>query len=190
MSCEELHPLALELHALAGLLIKMDKRDLERRLASCGTSVGALPFSILRILACEKHTIAELGRRMMISPATLVPVVDALERQNLARRGHDPRDRRRTPLSITGEGADLLARVPPVDASDALIRNLEAMGPEKSRELLALLRELVGRMWDGGHPGSRESAVDSIHAAVLEELGRLQTGDSHVATAKPATDDR
>jgi DNA-binding MarR family transcriptional regulator len=172
MGGEELYPVAIELHILAGMLVKLGKRDLEQRLDSLGLCIGSLPFGILRLLEHQEHTISELGRHMMITPATLVPVVDVLEREGLARRGQDPRDRRRTPLSITKQGTELLSRVPLVDRNDALIGSLEAMGPEKSEQLLALLRDLVARMWEGERPEMGYAVVDSVHRSVLEQAGR------------------
>jgi len=181
MSAEELYPIALELHILAGMLVKMGKRDLEQRLDSYGLCIGSLPFSILRLLSHGERTISELGRHMMIAPATLVPVIDALEREGLVRRGQDPRDRRRNPLSITSQGAHLLQRVPVVDRNDALIRSLEAMGPQKAEELLSLLRDLVARMWDGEHPGGAPSIVDSIRSSVMEQFSDSQAQGPQVA---------
>jgi DNA-binding MarR family transcriptional regulator len=171
MHVEELHSVALELHILAGILVKIGKRDLEQRLDSCGACIGPLPFGILRLLSYKERTISEIGRRMMITPATLVPVIDTLERGGLVRRGLDPRDRRRTPLSITAQGTDLLSRVPMVDRNDSLIRGLEAVGTEKSGQLLALLRDLVEHMYEDERRENGSSLVDLLHDSVREQLG-------------------
>lgn len=179
MSSDELRPVALELHILAGMLVKLGKHDLEQRLDSHGASIGSLSFGILRLLGHEERTIAELGRHMMITPATLVPAVDALEREGLVRRGQDPRDRRRNPLSITVLGADLLSRVPVVDKNDALVRSLEAMGSERAEELLLLMRDLVSRIWQDEHPDARYSVVESLRDSVRDQLGCAQRGESH-----------
>jgi DNA-binding MarR family transcriptional regulator len=125
----------------------------------------------LQILSRDEHTISELGRHLMIAPATLVPVVDNLEREGLVHRGQDPRDRRRTPVSITEHGARVISRVPVLDKDDALVRSLEQMGPEKAERLLTLVRDLVAGMWEDDHPRSGRSMVDSLRASVREQLG-------------------
>ncbi len=171
MSEEELYPVALELHILAGMLAKLGKRDLDRRLDACDSCLSGLSFAIVSFLSCKDQTISEIGRHMMIAPPTLVPVVDSLERQGLVRRGQDPHDRRRTPLSVTKSGAEMLERVPMVDRGDALVRSLEEMGYEKARQLLDLLRKLVALMWQAEHPGDRgEPVVDALTESVREQF--------------------
>ena len=51
-------------------------------------------------------------------------------------------------LQLTERGAAVLARVPAVHADDALVQALNALGPDKCEQLLALLRELLGAMPD------------------------------------------
>ncbi len=148
MKAEELYPMALQIRVLAGLVTKLARGDLERRLESRGLAVGALPFSVMRLLSQQEQTLSEVSRTMRLTPATLVPVVDALERKGLVKRGQDPRDRRRTPLSLTEQGTEALAMVPLVDEDDALVGSLDRMGEEKGLQLLALLRELANQMAD------------------------------------------
>jgi DNA-binding MarR family transcriptional regulator len=151
---------AVEINTLAKVLNSLVKRDLERRLQSHGVNLGTLPYGALRLLGCESATISELSRKMHMSAATLVPVVDGLEREGLARRGQDPRDRRRVPLSITERGAEVLARVPFVDPDDSLVSSLNRMGEGQSQQLLMLMRKLIAAMSDDG-----ERVVEEISAA-------------------------
>ncbi len=83
---------------------------------------------------------------MRLDPSTLVPAVDALERHELARRTKDPKDRRRTPLSITDQGIALLNRIPALDEAETLFSGLSHMSEANQDHLLALLRELVGHL--------------------------------------------
>jgi DNA-binding MarR family transcriptional regulator len=147
---DETYPAALEIRLLATLVAKTARRDLEQRLTADDCCVGALPYSVLRLLAAREQTLSNLSRTLLVTPATLVPVVDTLERNGLAVRGRDPQDRRRTPLSLTEQGAALLARIPLVAGSDSLVRAVEALGPEGHRQLLQLLRTLVSNLAAGG----------------------------------------
>jgi DNA-binding MarR family transcriptional regulator len=149
MKTEELYTAANEIRILAALVTKMTGRDLQRRLDSWGTGVSELQYGIMRLLSYQEHTISELSCKFMLDPSTLVPAVDALERKKFARRGTDPVDRRRNPLSLTEHGAEFVARVRVVDSQDSLVKSLNAMNGEQCHQLLMLLRELVSRMAGG-----------------------------------------
>lgn len=164
LSDDEFHRRALEIRILINILAKMTKQELEKRLEAYSVDVGALPFSAMRLLSYQDSTISELSRKMMLKPATLVPVIDALERRGLVKRGQDPRDRRRTPVSLTEQGAEMLARVPAVDTNDAVLISLRKMGIDKGDQLLALLRELATDI-------SEEGVVEEI-AAVANSILR------------------
>lgn len=157
---DELHLTALELRILAGIVAKIAGRALEQRLHEQGIAISGLQYGLMRLLVRQQHTISELSRTMLLTPATLVPAVDTLERHGLVVRGHDPADRRRTPLALTERGAAVLARVPAVHADDLLVQALAALGPAKCEQLLALLRELLGAL-----PDSHES-VGEIERAI------------------------
>jgi DNA-binding MarR family transcriptional regulator len=108
---------------------------------------------VLRALRRQAFTISELSPIVMVDPSTLVAVVDALERKGLAVRGRDPHDRRRVPISITEQGVEATA-CPPfmnpfADADNPLLNSINAMGPERARQLLELLREMVRHLPEG-----------------------------------------
>jgi DNA-binding MarR family transcriptional regulator len=149
MKTDELYIMANEIRILAALVTKMARRDLQGRLGSSGTGVSELQYGIMRLLSYQEHTISELSCKFMLDPSTLVPAVDALERKKLARRGRDPGDRRRNPLSLTERGAEFVARVPVMDGQDSLVKSLNTLGDEQCHQLLMLLRELVRRMAGG-----------------------------------------
>ncbi len=160
---EELHLTALELRILAGIVAKLAGRALEQRLHAEGIPISGLQYALMRLIVRQQHTISELSQVMLLTPATLVPAVDTLERNGMVVRGCDPNDRRRTPLALTERGAAVLARVPAVHADDALVQALNALGPDKCEQLLALLRELLGAM-----PGTHETAGE-----IERTIGRM-----------------
>jgi DNA-binding MarR family transcriptional regulator len=166
MERDELSLVATEIRILTTIVAKLAKRDLEFRLQSCDLDLGALSYGVMRLLSCHEQTISELSRQMQLAPATLVPVVDALERDGLITRGQDPRDRRRVPLSLTERGATILDRVPFIDQDDSLVSSLSTMGDEPCRHLLSLLRELVRIMSEDG-----QIVVDQV-STVARSLGR------------------
>jgi DNA-binding MarR family transcriptional regulator len=159
MKAEEQYAAAVEIRILAAIINKLSMRDLELRLDTCKAGVTGPQYGLLRFLKHHGGTISEMSRKMMLAPATLVPVVDALEQKGLVERGKDPQDRRRTPLLLTADGLETLERMPVVDSADSLVHSLAAMGDVKTETLAALLQELAKHM--SGHD---EAAWDNKHA--------------------------
>lgn len=166
------HPLAIEIRTLAFTIFKAAKRDLEHRLEALGVEVSALPYGVMQLLhdSDHDHTISELSREMQIKPATLVPVIDTLERHGLVTRGHDPKDRRRIPLSLTERGARVVGLVPLVDQNDVLVNGLGAMGDEKCHKLLELLRELASYVSEKGGATQEANHVAHLSTTVHKRL--------------------
>jgi DNA-binding MarR family transcriptional regulator len=146
MQDEELFATALEIRILAKLMTQIAGRSQEQHLQAHGAQISALQHGVMRLLWRQQYTSSELSRKMHLDPATMVPVIDALERHGYVQRGKDPADRRRTPLALTASGAALLARVPAFNRADALVDALARLGDERASELLRLLRELLGYM--------------------------------------------
>jgi len=159
MSPEELSTQALGIRILVGMINKAAVRDLEQRLDACGVSVTTLQFGVMRLLNRSSATITELSSRMLVAPATLVSVVDALERKGLVHRGHDPKDRRRTPLRLTEKGEKVVSCLPFVAGGDSVVRSLSEMGDEKTGQFLDLLGELVIHMTGDEEKVSRALAA-------------------------------
>lgn len=84
---------------------------------------------------------ATLGRRLGIDRSDVVAVLNDLERDGLAVRAPDDRDRRRNAITITPEGARALRRLDGLvtGAQDAL---LEPLSAAERRQLIELLRRL------------------------------------------------
>ena len=104
MTTEETNALAVQIRVLAAVVNKMAMRDLEQRLEARQAGVSGLQYAVLGRLRRESVTLSDLSRRLSLAPATLVPVVDALELKGLVERGRDPLDRRRVPLYLTRGG--------------------------------------------------------------------------------------
>lgn len=134
--------LAIEVRLLAGLLTRLAREAAERLLHDVGLRHWA-QHATLALLRDGPLTSRELSYRLHLEPATLVPIVDALEVAGLLRRGQDPNDRRRMPLMITEQGLAVLERMPAVHPDDVLLKALNDLGEEKSRRLLQLMRELT-----------------------------------------------
>jgi DNA-binding MarR family transcriptional regulator len=145
----DMHQTGFEIHILSSLVHRMIVRSIESKLNMLGADVSVLQFGILHALYHQQQTISDLSRRFIFDPSTLVPVIDALERKGYVERGRDPADRRRTPLSLTPSGQQVLMSAPLVHDSDEMIASLSAMGDDKAADLLALLRELISRLPNG-----------------------------------------
>lgn len=145
MSDQKMYALALEARILTGAMMQIVRSDLDRHLKPFGIG-GWLQRATMGLLSEQQMTISELSKRLRVEPATLVPVVDALERDGFARRGQDPNDRRRTPLSLTERGLEVLRQVPAVHQEDILLNAFQQMGRRRSNQYVALLRELMGYM--------------------------------------------
>jgi DNA-binding MarR family transcriptional regulator len=134
---------AIEIRILIGILTKLTRQELQEHLDTCGVEMSTLDHGVVRLLRYHPFTISELSKHMLLEPASLVPVVDALERKNWIRRSTDPHDRRRTPLILTEEGERVLANLPMASTDSPFLKTLEKMGAARAEELLLLLRELV-----------------------------------------------
>ena len=143
MKTAELQIAAGELRSLTGRILKAARHDTEQRLIASKVGVSALQYGILYILNDKSCTLSELSGLMGREPATLLPAVDTLEDRGMLQRGQDPKDRRRTPLAITGPGIAVLERVPHVGENDLLLNALKGLGDQKVEQLISLLREVA-----------------------------------------------
>jgi DNA-binding MarR family transcriptional regulator len=137
---------ALEIKVLGMLLMKSAVRDLEKRLHAAKLDVNPLGFGVLCNIKKDSSGVNELSKKMMLAPATLVPVINALEKKGIIARKKDPRDQRRSPLYITHRGEKLLAKVPAIRAQDALLRRIEALGSKDMAALHRILRKLAAEV--------------------------------------------
>jgi len=151
---------AERVRTLIFMVSKSVMRDLDRRLDASGVGISGPQYGVMRLLSQESATITELSSRMMLSPATLVPVVDTLERKGFLQRGVDPKDRRRVPLLLTDAGAEVVARFAVVAGLDPLTQGLNDLGHEKAQQLQTLLLELVNQFAEDDVMLDRASAMN------------------------------
>lgn len=135
--------LATEIRILISIIAKLNLRAMEQRLNETLPGMSVLQYGLLRRLSDEPCTLSELSNRMLLTPSTLVPAVDKLEREGYLVRGKDPNDRRRTPLIVTEAGRRVLQTIPPIHDDDAFVRSVEALGPVQAERLRALLHALL-----------------------------------------------
>ena len=154
-----------EMQALVSIAAKMIRSTVDDRLDAEKTGITSLQYGILRIIQHRPETITEISKKQMLDPSTLVPAVDTLERNGFARRTKDPNDRRRTPLEITQQGLDLLARFPMLGEDDALVKALDQMSDDNQQQLLTLMRELVSNL-------KSEAEVRALSAYIQTEMQR------------------
>src|SRR5581483_8844869 len=88
----------------------------------------------------------ELSEKLFLSSATLVPVIDLLEKNGYVKRGQDAHDRRRNPLILTAKGEKVLKAAPLLSEHDMLVEKMKKIGNRKRGELLSNLRFLVAEM--------------------------------------------
>lgn len=148
----ELAAEASEVRALCATITKIARLDLEEYLERHEAGIRAVEHGVLRHLEEKGRTLAHLSRAMMMAPSSLVPVVDGLEGKGLLERGKDPKDRRRSPLTLTGEGERLLARTPAMDGDSAMVRALGAMSERERGQLLRSLRSFAGCLMEEEDP--------------------------------------
>jgi DNA-binding MarR family transcriptional regulator len=161
VSERELYQDALEVRILTAVVAREARQDIEGRLKAYGFEMTALQYRVLRQLQqYGRLTIKELSQSCMVEPATLVPVIDTLERQSIIRRGQDPHDRRRTPIELTEQGVAQLGAIPFEHEDDVIVRYLRQLSDEERRAFVHQLRELVTMIH--GH----DTAVSRITQAV------------------------
>jgi DNA-binding MarR family transcriptional regulator len=139
----DLQTAAIELRSLTGRILRAARQDTEQQMVACKVDISSLQYGILRILKDKKFTLSELSGLIGREPATLVPAVDALESKGMLQRGHDPKDRRRTPLTISPQGLEVLERVSQMGENKLLVNVLQRMGDRKASHLITLLREVA-----------------------------------------------
>ena len=140
---DPINNLAVEIRILNSFITKLTMRDMEQRINEALPGVSMLQFGMLHMLAHEPLTLSEMSAKMMLTPSTLVPAVDKLEREELVVRGKDPHDRRRTPLQLTDKARDALVCIPPAHQQDALVQAIHHLGQSKALQLHKLLREML-----------------------------------------------
>ncbi len=86
--------------------------------------------------------VSEMARRMYLHPATVVGILDRLEKQGLAIRVRSIEDRRVVRVELTGQGRALLKKSPEV-AQGLLVSGLEKLGASKLKNIAQALEQMA-----------------------------------------------
>ncbi len=86
--------------------------------------------------------VSELARRMYLHPATVVGILDRLEKQGLVARVRSTVDRRVVRVELTGQGQELVRKAPVV-AQGLLVAGLENLPPKNLNNISSGLYQLV-----------------------------------------------
>jgi MarR family transcriptional regulator, transcriptional regulator for hemolysin len=159
----ELMGIANEIYLYEVLLLKFFNQAVEERLKNYGATITSLQLGVLRMLQFETLTISTISQRMGLDPASMVRIVDALERDGLAARGVDPHDRRRNPIQITPKGRELVVAIPVISENDPTFQALRSLGPEALLQLRALLRQAIQQFPEGKLVSGLVSGPPGVH---------------------------
>jgi len=122
---------------------------IENRLERFLSSYGLSPVK-MNALMMIKHvggmpglSQAEIGKRMIVTAGNITRLIDRLEREGLAERVLQPKDRRVRRIRITQKGSDLLDKVWPVYIKevDRILSVLPAREAVTVNELLGKVRK-------------------------------------------------
>lgn len=143
MADDEYQKLAFRLKMLTALAIKNLRSDIEAKLKQENLKISYLAFKVIRVMGREKTTLKQLSKKMILAPASLVPVVESLVRKGLVERKTDPTDRRKNILSITQKGEKAYAIIGSACSEDAISKSLSQLGGKDAEKLVLLFEKLV-----------------------------------------------
>ncbi|MBI3688403.1 MAG: winged helix-turn-helix transcriptional regulator [Actinobacteria bacterium] len=139
-------PLDPDRVASIGLLLSKLGTAVDRRLAAALEVVQLRPKHLGALSVLGGHGAVSqqaLGERLGVDASAVVAIVDDLEREGLARRERDPRDRRRHAIQVTPAGERVLARGYDAagEVDDTMLADLTA---HEREQLLTLLLRVAG----------------------------------------------
>jgi DNA-binding MarR family transcriptional regulator len=86
--------------------------------------------------------VSEIARNMYLHPATVVGILDRLEKQGLVARIRSIEDRRVVRVELTGQGRALVKKAPEV-AQGLLVAGLEKLGSNKLKNIAQALDQMA-----------------------------------------------
>jgi DNA-binding MarR family transcriptional regulator len=86
--------------------------------------------------------VSEIARRMHLHPATVVGILDRLEKQRLVMRIRSTEDRRVVRVELTRQGRALVKKAPEV-AQGLLVAGLEKIGDNKQKNIAQALDQMA-----------------------------------------------
>ncbi len=86
--------------------------------------------------------VSEIARRMYLHPATVVGILDRLEKQELVIRIRSTEDRRVVRVELTGQGKSLVKKAPEV-AQGLLVAGLEKLSSNRLKSISQALNQMA-----------------------------------------------
>lgn len=145
----------LQSQEYVGLLIAAARRSLRHAVQERVTPLRLSPpqfWTLLAVAEMSGASLGELARRQRIDAPAASRVVAALVSRGLVRFDLDPGDRRRSRLSLTRRGSELVRKLRPI-ADDLRARIVSGMNPTEEAALRASLRKVI-RNLEGGDGGN------------------------------------
>ncbi|HWE25977.1 MAG TPA: MarR family transcriptional regulator [Myxococcales bacterium] len=133
-----------------GVLIAAARRSLRQAVQRSVEPLHLNPpqfWSLLAIDEMSGASLGELAKRMRVDAPAASRAVAALVRRGLVRFQLDRADRRRSRLSLTKPGEELVRKLRPI-ADDLRARVVSGMNPAEEESLRTLLRKVI-RNLDG-----------------------------------------
>lgn len=131
-----------KIELLLFLLVKSLKQEKERRLKASGIKTGLIGLAIMNLLKKRGLTLVTLSQRLILAPATLVPVINHLENLSLIKREINQEDRRSHLLSLTAAGRRILRQAGAL-SNNLLQQELRRLPLSDQEKFYQLLNELA-----------------------------------------------
>lgn len=103
---------------------------------------GPQLWAIKTIAEAEPLMVSEIARRMYLHPATVVGILDRLEKQGLVVRVRSTEDRRVVKVELTRQGKALVRKAPEV-AQGLLVAGLEKLNPADLKNIARGLDQMA-----------------------------------------------
>ena len=112
--------------------------------AEKGTGLTGPQLWAIKTIAQEAPImVSAIARRMYLHPATVVGILDRLEKQGLVVRTRSTKDRRVVRVELTGQGRTLVKKAPEV-AQGLLVTGLEKLGARTLKNISRSLDRMAG----------------------------------------------
>lgn len=122
--------------------------SLQSRRLSKATGLTLPQIAVLRAIESapdSELSVVGVSRHVQLSSPTVSGILDRLERAGLVQRERGSTDRRKVWLRLTDAGRQKLADTP-APLQDRFVSQLSQLPPERQRELLAALTQIVELM--------------------------------------------
>jgi len=116
----------------------------QARKAEHATGLTSPQLWAIKTIAQESPImVSEIARRMYLHPATVVGILDRLEKQNLVIRIRSTEDRRVVRVDLTAKGRALLQKAPEV-AQNLIVAGLEKLPQRNLNKIASSVNQIVG----------------------------------------------